>query len=518
MRVFLLLSVLLLFSSIGLANSHPNADAHEASNINPDESRTGPPPLPTRPPPGPAPKVDQEWLERALQKILNLPKPPHLDLEPLQKHLQMIRNRPKPGRPSSRFGELLASSRILLEEVGRSQEHDHTIRLLIVETFPERYLVRIESTIRHFPETGEDRYLRESAVLADEIVVVVHEGVTVDQFVAYGQEHGNHFVATRIDDLTGVSRSYSLKYSEVDLDTVTEGERLMDEAPDLVRWTRPVYISKAGPDYLIRFFYVSGFGNGVLFDGVLGENDISIDSTVSSSDGTRQRFWEAGEDVGGGWRRLEWTGYLFTERDPSLYHESHGWIYSLSEREDDVWYHDFHPEMGWLWTGRPVYPFLYRVRDDSWLWFDRDSVEERWLFNFRSQSWEYLLIEKPDGASQSTESVAESSSANFWTTGTDLGGGWRALEWQSAVYVEQFPFVFHSVHGWIYSESMHENDVWYHDSDLEMGWLWTNRTVYPFLYRVRDDAWLWFNRDSAEARWLFNFRSKSWEHLPRTAP
>ena len=44
-----------------------------------------------------------------------------------------------------------------------------------------------------------------------------------------------------------------------------------------------------------------------------------------------------------------------------------------------------------------------------------------------------------------------------------------------------------------------------------MNWLWTSDTVYPYLYRNDDTAWLWYLKDSFSPRWLYNFSTSSWE-------
>jgi hypothetical protein len=44
----------------------------------------------------------------------------------------------------------------------------------------------------------------------------------------------------------------------------------------------------------------------------------------------------------------------------------------------------------------------------------------------------------------------------------------------------------------------------------DMGWLWTARSVYPFLFRADDGAWLWYN-GSANPRWFRNMATGTWE-------
>ena len=48
-------------------------------------------------------------------------------------------------------------------------------------------------------------------------------------------------------------------------------------------------------------------------------------------------------------------------------------------------------------------------------------------------------------------------------------------------------------------------------SDME--WVYTGETLYPFLNRDNDAAWLWFN-GATNPRWFFNFSKAEWEWWP----
>ena len=61
----------------------------------------------------------------------------------------------------------------------------------------------------------------------------------------------------------------------------------------------------------------------------------------------------------------------------------------------------------------------------------------------------------------------------------------------------------------MYCVGSRATDIWFWTAD--MGWLWSGSAVYPSVFRARDDAWLWYLRDSREPRWFYNFRSAAWE-------
>ena len=99
--------------------------------------------------------------------------------------------------------------------------------------------------------------------------------------------------------------------------------------------------------------------------------------------------WDDGhQDLGGGWRRLAWFGdYAVMALEGWIWHNRHGFFFvSASSTSGDVWL--YANDMGWLYTGNTLYPFLYRASDGAWLWYN-GSVNPRWFINFTSGQWEW---------------------------------------------------------------------------------------------------------------------------------
>ena len=102
-----------------------------------------------------------------------------------------------------------------------------------------------------------------------------------------------------------------------------------------------------------------------------------------------QQAWEAGfEDIGGGWRRLTWFGdYAPMAQEGWIWHNQHGFFYAAaSATPESVWF--YANDMGWLYTGNTLYPFLYRNSDGAWLWYN-GATNPRWFMNFQSSQWEW---------------------------------------------------------------------------------------------------------------------------------
>jgi hypothetical protein len=101
-----------------------------------------------------------------------------------------------------------------------------------------------------------------------------------------------------------------------------------------------------------------------------------------------------------------------------------------------------------------------------------------------------------------------------WDNGfTDIGNGWRRL----AGFGDYVPmggagWIWHNKHGFLYvPASSTSQNLWMFTQD--MGWLYTGNTLYPFLFRAHDAAWLWYN-GSSNPRWFVNMGTGQWESRP----
>jgi hypothetical protein len=98
--------------------------------------------------------------------------------------------------------------------------------------------------------------------------------------------------------------------------------------------------------------------------------------------------WDAGyQNIGGGWRRLSWFGdYIPMGGAGWIWHNKHGFLFApASSTPQNVWM--YAQDMGWLYTGNALYPFLYRAGDGAWLWYN-GARNPRWFFNYSASAWE----------------------------------------------------------------------------------------------------------------------------------
>ncbi len=70
------------------------------------------------------------------------------------------------------------------------------------------------------------------------------------------------------------------------------------------------------------------------------------------------------------------------------------------------------------------------------------------------------------------------------------------------------PWIYHSEHGWIYSESDEPHEFWFWSENV--GWVWTSRAAYPAAYGLDLGAWLWYETGTTLPRWFYSFSSGQW--------
>ena len=92
--------------------------------------------------------------------------------------------------------------------------------------------------------------------------------------------------------------------------------------------------------------------------------------------------------------------------------------------------------------------------------------------------------------------------------GTDRGNGWREADWFGFYFPSSSGWHYHAEHGWIYPVGETLDSIWFWDLDL--GWCWTSRTVYPYLHRHDPGGWLYYLRESKNPRRFYDHGKESW--------
>ncbi len=100
----------------------------------------------------------------------------------------------------------------------------------------------------------------------------------------------------------------------------------------------------------------------------------------------------------------------------------------------------------------------------------------------------------------------------LWLNALPLGaidGKWMQLEWFGTFFQSDYKWVYHTDLGWVYPVGEGSYDNWLFLPEL--GWLWTNGGIYPYLFSPADGGtWLWYDLVRPHAGWFYNFRLEAW--------
>jgi hypothetical protein len=133
-------------------------------------------------------------------------------------------------------------------------------------------------------------------------------------------------------------------------------------------------------------------------DGLLSTNPYAISGTWSSASGsgsfTLNRThsltgpttpWPDATDLGNGWEESSWFGTFNVTDYPWIYHQQHGWMYAYGTDPASIWL--WTPDLGFLWTGSGVYPWLWSNTQQTWLYYSVGTSNPRYFYNWNAQKW-----------------------------------------------------------------------------------------------------------------------------------
>ena len=98
------------------------------------------------------------------------------------------------------------------------------------------------------------------------------------------------------------------------------------------------------------------------------------------------------------------------------------------------------------------------------------------------------------------DDISSASKADFATAGSDIGGGWRSLDWFGYYYATTAGWLYHLNHGWIYPVVTSFESVWFYSPTHD--WLWTTQTAYPWTWFHTGQSWKYYI--SSTNKWVSN--------------
>lgn len=121
--------------------------------------------------------------------------------------------------------------------------------------------------------------------------------------------------------------------------------------------------------------------------------------------------------------------------------------------------------------------------------------------DFSSNSFDFNVSGVGEGADVATT----------WYDGASvLGGGWLWSDWFGFFNVNQYPWVYHQEHGWLYAFAIDTESMFFWDDQMGT-FFWTSDSVYPSIYRFSDSKWLFYQKESSNPRWFVDLLTGIWE-------
>jgi hypothetical protein len=86
-----------------------------------------------------------------------------------------------------------------------------------------------------------------------------------------------------------------------------------------------------------------------------------------------------------GWWLSPWFGYFaVTKGTDWIFHEHYSWLFIFPEEGVGLWY--WQKNLGWLWTSKELYPYVYR-QGFGWHYFLGASDDSVFLFRYLDETW-----------------------------------------------------------------------------------------------------------------------------------
>ena len=133
---------------------------------------------------------------------------------------------------------------------------------------------------------------------------------------------------------------------------------------------------QAGKKYHFRAYARNGQGTG-----------LGLVETFVTPSGPPSPSWiEAQAGTAAGWWTSPWLGSFFLAENGWARHQNLGWVFPVESPAAGLWL--WKKDLGWLWTDKEIYPFLYRNEKGAWLYFFGRHGEGALLFyDYGAKAW-----------------------------------------------------------------------------------------------------------------------------------
>ena len=101
----------------------------------------------------------------------------------------------------------------------------------------------------------------------------------------------------------------------------------------------------------------------------------------------QQEFLPGAYPIAPDWWESPTLGTIHTGNAPWLWISGHHHVYLATPppTQPPLWLYDI--QLGWIWTGTNVYPWLWSNQHQTWLYYQKDTTNPRSLYNHTTKSW-----------------------------------------------------------------------------------------------------------------------------------
>ena len=132
---------------------------------------------------------------------------------------------------------------------------------------------------------------------------------------------------------------------------------------------------KPGKKYYFRAFATNAEGTA------LG----SVESFTTTADPPSPSWINAQPGAAANWWTSRWFGNFYLNANGWARHEQLGWVFPVESPTTDLWL--WKRDLGWLWTDKEIYPFLYQNAQGGWLYFYGQRKGTLLFYDYEAKRW-----------------------------------------------------------------------------------------------------------------------------------
>jgi len=117
-----------------------------------------------------------------------------------------------------------------------------------------------------------------------------------------------------------------------------------------------------------------------------GQNQGSLKKFRTRQKTDPNSWYSKAEELPGGWKKSDWLGAFRLTEHQWIYHAEMGWLYPSQMEDESLWL--WNAKDGWQWTQQGIYPYLFRWRDSSWVYFHGKFNGREVYYNYSTKSLE----------------------------------------------------------------------------------------------------------------------------------